>query len=182
MANVLGLFGALSGQDPPADQNAASAAGSPLTSQQFASGDDKEDEYDMTDERDTEDAEPPPDNQDFSEEFPKIHVNGGRGSGINTWKRIMNQVDEVYNLYKLSMGESLGASLSQELFPELKGVQMTWDIFCTNVKERELNKYSQTIGSVGRKEIKRIQSTRRCTFREKSYKLVKRVARALRLS
>jgi hypothetical protein len=156
MVSVLGLFRPLADNEKDIDKDEGSAEGNGIEpnkelvgneDERPADGDDTDDEYDPADENNVDEEAPPSDNQDFPDHFPKIHINSGSASGIKTWKQIMNQVGEVYNLFQLSK-QGRGASLSRKLFPEFKGRHLTWESFRSDVEGTELSKYGATIDFV----------------------------------
>jgi len=109
MANVLGSFGPVLGPalaaptNPDPEPQAGRNPDLPtVTPTRECDEGPTEDEYDSADKGNVDEEAPLPDNQDFPDHFPKIHINGGSDSGVHTWKRIMKQVQAAYNPFKLS--------------------------------------------------------------------------------
>jgi superfamily I DNA/RNA helicase len=66
------------------------------------------------------------------QEYPKIHINSGSSSGIHKFKKVLSQVEAIYDLYRAG---AAGMSLPRKMFPEFKGRWLHWDSFdeeCTS--------------------------------------------------
>jgi superfamily I DNA/RNA helicase len=92
---------------------------------------------------------------DFLLEFPKIHINGGSSSGIHTWKKVMDQVEKIYALFREG---SAGMSLPRDLFPEFKGRKLHWDSFDKECNNLDLNAYLSTYAFVDHYKTRSLQA------------------------
>jgi superfamily I DNA/RNA helicase len=91
--------------------------------------------------------------------FPRIHINGyGENSGRKAWMAMFKLIGVVYELYLLSGednekgGNSAPAAksmrLPEKLFPEFAMRNVTWDELCSDVADREMNRYAILISVV----------------------------------
>jgi superfamily I DNA/RNA helicase len=92
---------------------------------------------------------------DFPQEFPKIHINGGSSSGVHTWKKIMNLVEVIYDLYQAG---GAGMSLPRHMFPDFKGRRLHWDSFEEECTRRDLNQYLPTYAFVDHYKTRTLQA------------------------
>jgi hypothetical protein len=89
------------------------------------------------------------------QEFPKIHINSGRSSGIHIWKKIMNEVEAIYSLYQAG---GAGMSLPRHLFPEFKGQKLDWESFSEECTRRDLIPYLSTYAFVDHYKTRSLQA------------------------
>jgi superfamily I DNA/RNA helicase len=89
------------------------------------------------------------------QEFPKIHINSGRSSGIHIWKKIMNEVEVIYDLYQAG---GAGMSLPRHLFPEFKGQKLHWESFGEECTRRDLIPYLSTYTFVEHYKTRTLQA------------------------
>jgi superfamily I DNA/RNA helicase len=90
------------------------------------------------------------------QEFPKIHINSGSSSGIHTFRKIMSQVEVIYDLYRAG---GAGMSLPRQMFPEFKGRKMHWDSFDEECTRREdTNTYLSTYAFVDHYKTRTLQA------------------------
>ena len=95
-------------------------------------------------------------------DFPKIHINGrGENSGMKKWKQVTKQIETLYGLFERSLessNENNEMSLPPKQFPEFANSNVSWQMFTTECRDRELSKYAASIGVIEKFRLKTMQA------------------------
>jgi len=84
------------------------------------------------------------------QDVPRIHINGrGESSGLKLWKKTLQLVESVYELYRLGKEDRNAVMvLDSRLFPDFARKSVTWKYFCDECTEKELSRYNNVINIV----------------------------------
>jgi len=79
--------------------------------------------------------------------IPKIHINGrGENSGLRLWKKSLQLVESVYDLYKSAKEDPTATTvLDPKLFPDFARKRVNWQSFVAECETKELSRYNNVI-------------------------------------